>query len=69
MKTANIDPTILATISKASAFLVVVIKFCNTSIVIPKTNENTTENIKGLNIISNFNCLLKNRNQTNVNTK
>jgi len=68
-KIANDVPTKLATTSKISALLVVVIKFCNISIVIPKANERTTENIKGFDIESYCNCLAKNKNQTNVNTK
>ena len=48
VKTANIAPVLLATTSKISACLVVVIDCCNISIAIPKTKEKTKEYIKGL---------------------
>lgn len=52
MKTANIAPTTLARTSRTSALLVVVIKFCNISIAIPKTKEKIKEYIKGLILLS-----------------
>ena len=68
-KTAKSAPTVFARTSKTSALLVVVNKPCNISIVIPKAKENTTEYSKDLNIVPVCNCLLKNKNQTKVNTK
>ena len=67
--TAIISPVVFARTSKISALLVVVNNSCEISIPIPKTNENKTANIKGLNMVFICNCLLKNKNQKKVNAK
>ena len=68
-KTANDAPVKLARTSKTSACLVVVNLSCSNSIVIPNKNENKNESNKGFKSYLNFNCFLKNKNQTKVKTK
>lgn len=68
-KKANTAPATLARTSVTSACLVVVNNSCNISMTIPNTNENNIEINKDIKLYLNFNCLLKNKNHTNVNTK
>lgn len=55
--------------SKISALLVVVKISCIISTKIPKTNENTTANSRGLTLLEQINFFFKYKNQRNVNTK
>lgn len=68
-KTAKVAPDIFAKTSITSPFLVVVKNFCNISIPIPKKIESTNDIAKGLITFGLFNCFLKNKNQTMINTK
>lgn len=66
---ARIAPDKFASTSNKSPFLVVVSNVCAISIAIPKKMENTNDSNKGLKIVKLFNCFLKNKNQSDVNTK
>ena len=68
-QTARVAPDIFAKTSIISPFLVVVNSFCKISIPIPKKTERKNDIAKGFNTLALFNCFLKNKNQTMVNTK
>lgn len=67
--TARKAPTKFAKISKISALLVVVKYCCINSIVIPKTNEHSTEKVKSRKLLIVNHLFLKYKNQSDVNTK
>lgn len=69
MQPARVAPDKFATTSSKSPFLVVVNNACAISIAIPKKKENITARTKGLKKFELFNCFLKNKNQSDVNTK
>ncbi len=67
--TASVAPDKFAKISSGSPDLVVVKNCCNISIIIPKIIENTNEIANGLKEFALFNFFLKNKNQSDTNTK
>ncbi len=69
IQTARVAPDKFAKISNKSPFLVVVNSACAISIAIPKKMESINDITKGLKTFELFNCFLKNKNQSNVNTK
>ncbi len=69
MQAARVAPDKFAKTSNKSPFLVVVNKACAISITIPKKMESINDSNKGFKTSELFICFLKNKNQSDVNTK